>query len=185
MKKYLLLTFFGCVCLAGCGSVAGIFTPVTTNTVSTAVTKETNFVRQTTEKNGVAITQTTPEVTFVTNKITNIVTIGYTVAQAVTNDLATAQAVVSATAPVNPYAGIIEGVLGVAAAGLAWFARLKTQQAASHLSVAQTIIAGIENAEPAAAAIVKASVASTALSQGTSTKVNNIVQAATKALSDG
>jgi hypothetical protein len=184
MKK-LLLTIFGCVSLVGCGSVAGIFTPVTTNTVSTAIAEKTNFVQQTAEKNGVVITQTVPEVTLVTNKITNIVTIGYTVAQAVTNDLATAQAVVSATAPVNPYAGIIEGVLGAAAAGLAWFARLKTQQAASHLSVAQTIIAGIENAEPAAAAIVKASVTSTALAQGTSTKVNNIVQAATKALSDG
>jgi hypothetical protein len=50
------------------------------------------------------------------------------------------------SSPVNPYAGIIDWVLGVALAGTALYAKFQTDRKAKAQLLAKTIVQGVENA---------------------------------------
>lgn len=50
------------------------------------------------------------------------------------------------SAPVNPYSGVIDWVLGVALVGTAWFAKIQTDRKTKTQLLAKTIVQGVENA---------------------------------------
>ncbi len=192
----LTLVSVALVCVAaGCASGGPLLKPTTiqTNIVQQVQqVTQTNLVTQTnvvTVTNGVSwtnlVTITTPVLVTNTFNQTNTVTVtnGYVVAPGVSNVLAGAGLVNGLSAPVNPYSPLIAGILGLAGAGLAWYARLKTTQAQQHLATASTIITAVEGLAPAVAAGVKTAVASQALKMGTADTVNATVQAVTQNLS--
>lgn len=179
------------LCLASaCASdnYGHLLTPtlVKTNVVQQVQTVlQTNTIVQTnlvTVTNGVFATNLVNEVVPVT--VTNTVTVtnqatftNWTVSSTTSNILAGATVANSLSSPINPYSGLIGLVLAGAGTGLAWFARLKSQQAAQHLSTASTIITAIEGLAPAVSAGVKTAVAQEALKSGTTNELNATVQA--------
>lgn len=153
---------------------------VQTNTVvQTNVVTVTNGVSQT---NLVSVVVPVLQTNLVSQTNTVTITNGYQVSAAVSNVLADAGMVNSVTAPLNPYSGLVSGVLALAAGGLGWYARLKTKQAQQHLSTASTIITAVEGLAPAVAQGVKTAVANQAVKMGTADNVQATVQAVTQNL---
>jgi hypothetical protein len=176
---------------AGCGSVGGVFTPtvtkapvVLTNQVAQVQTVVLTNVVLVTQTNGINVTNTVTEVETVTNEVTELVTnlvnvTNYTVSQATSNVLGAATLLNSASSIVNPYSMPIGLALAGLSGVLGFWARLKSQQAATHASVAQTVITAIEGLDPAIGAAVKAAVAAKSAKMGTLAEVSSVVAAVT------
>lgn len=177
--------------LAGCASGGPLLKPVTeqvpvvgqSNQVN--VTNVVSQVQTVTVTNGVTQTNqvTVTNQAFVTNvvPVTNLVTItnAYQVNPSVSNVIGTAQMINGATAPLDPYSGLINGVLAGGLAILGWYARLKTKEAQQHLSTASTIITAVENLAPTVGDGVKAAIAQQSLKMGTQATVAATVSAVT------
>lgn len=190
--KVLIAVLGATFIFGGSTGCASLLTPVTHQELVpvavTPITTQTNVVTQTvativtngvTLTNVVTVTNPVTVTTYQTNWQSVTVTNGYTVAAGFTNALNGIGTVNSLTAPINPYSGILNGILGLAAGGAAWYARLKTTQLQAHQSATATIVTAIEGLGPAAQA-VKDAVSDQSVKMGTADKVNSIVQAVTK-----
>jgi hypothetical protein len=178
--------------LSGCASGSAPFLTAHTNTTSLVVTNFQTIVQTVQQTNTVTLTNSVGQTNTVTvtNQVqqTNIVpmlqtqwttNIVYTPAASVTNTIATIQAANTLTGPMDPFSGWITAALGLATAGLGWFAKVKTAESAKNASVANTVITAVEGLEPTVSAAVKAAVSAQAAHQGTSAIVYSAVQAAT------
>lgn len=182
----------GCASTSGHSLLTETITP--TNVVQQVQTIfQTNVIVQTnlvTVTNGVDVTNTVNEVVPIletnTSYVTNLVNLtNYAVSSLASNVLGAAGVVNTVTGPINPFSGTIAAVLGLATAGLGWYAKLKKQQAQQHLSTASTIITAVEGLTPAVGDAVKAAVQAQALKMGTTATVNATVQAVTNNLPVG
>jgi hypothetical protein len=195
VKPWLWCVLLCCVVITACGTAGGLFTPQTVihTVLETNSTILTNIVVQTntvTVTNSIGVTQLIP--TYTTNVtttiehavVTNIVNItnGYTVSAGASNALATIGAVNTATAPLDPYTGLVGSILALAAGGLGWIAKIKTAQAQSSGSVAQTLITAIEGLPPTVAPLVKTAVQTQSLRMGTQPAVTAAVSGATESI---
>jgi len=122
-------------------------------------------------------------VTYQTNLAT--VTNGYQVSSLASNIIGAAAIGNAISSPINPFSGLVSTFLGLTAAGLGWYARLKTKEAQQHLSTATTLITAVEGLAPAVSAGVKTAVADQALKMGTADTVNATVQSVTQNLPAG
>lgn len=104
-------------------------------------------------------------------------TTNYVVDPRFTQVIDTAKGVVAVTAPVNPYAGLIDLGLGSAAAIAAWFAARKNTQAAQSALLAKTVIQGVENSGSADA---KAAIEKHATAMGVQGALSDLVYTITK-----
>jgi hypothetical protein len=173
----------------GCGTVEAFRQPfiARTNTVPTVITvaAQTNtvagIVDAKTNRVGKVVTITPPYVTnyvtitppaFVTNWATNVT---FEVHPGVQSALATLETVNKFNP--TPAAPIVDLALGGVAAGLAWFARLKTRQAEKSTGIAQTLVAAIEEAKSPE---TKAAVAKLSAKLGNAPAVNELVQKVTR-----
>jgi hypothetical protein len=193
--KLFLLAAVPAAMLTACGSVGGLFTPstvqrqvVTTNLVPwTQIIYQTNMVTVT-QTNGVTQTNqvvvTTTNTVTVPTMVTNTVTVtnGWTVSSAAQGTLTAVGTVNQATAAVDPYSGLLTAFLGLAAGGLGWLAKIKTNQAATASSVSQTVITAVEGLAPTVAPAVKAAVTAQSAKMGTGAAVASVVQAVTQNL---
>lgn len=197
--KIIKLAFFLTSALSlfvGCAaSSAPLLTAVTSQrqVIGTNIVTETNTVLvtnvvTTTLTNGVTVTnhviQTDTVIQTVPVTVTNTVTVtnAYVVSSAVSNTLATVGTVVTATAPIDPYSGILELGLGLLSAGLGYYAKVKSTQAANNLSAAATVITAVEGLAPAAAEGVKAAVTAKSNQMGTTAATSAVVAAVTQNL---
>jgi hypothetical protein len=180
---------------AGCAGGGPLLQPVVTQqpiatmklVLETNMVTVTNLVTQTLT-NGVTVTnhvvQTEYQVQQVPVLVTNLVNVtnAYVVSSTASNVLSYAGMANSFTAPVDPYSGLITLALGLATAGLGWFAKIKSKQAATNLSTAATVITAVEGLEPAAAAAVKAAVTAKSNQMNTTAAVSAVVTAVTQNL---
>lgn len=173
----------------GCGTVAAFRQPfvATTNVTSAVVTipGQTNVVARVvdaaTNVVGNVVTITPPFVTnivtitppaFLTNWSTNV---AFEVNPGISSALATVETVNKFNP--TPSGPIIDFALAGIAAGLGFFARLKTKQAASNAGLAQTLVMGIEEAKSPE---TKAAVAKVSAKLGNAPAINDLVQKVTR-----
>jgi hypothetical protein len=92
-----------------------------------------------------------------------------------TNALATAGAINSVTAPVNPYSFPIQVGLGAVAAIAAWVAKNKTDKANQQALLLKTVIQGVENAaQPAVKEAIKSQASAIGVEGELSTTVQKV-----------
>lgn len=182
-----ILTF---IAVAATGCAGGLLTPQTTTTqqvtaqpVTNQVVTVTNVV---TEVHGVNVTNQVFETNTVVSTVmhTNEVTVtnSFTPNGTVSTVLSGLQTANTLTGPFDPFSGSVAAVLGLAVAGLSWFAKVKTTQAQTHASAAATVITAIEGLADPMAAAVKVAVAAKSAQMGTSAEVNAVVNAVTSKL---
>lgn len=167
----------------GCASSGAPLLTATTNSTPNIQTElQTNVVTVTTTNslNQTNIVNTTNVVPVQVTNYATVVT--YSTAPALANTLSTVQGLNTLTAPLDPFSGWVTLALGLATAGLGFYAKQKTADANTHASVAATVINAVEGLAPAVGDGVKAAVTAQSLKQGTYVEVNNAVQDVTSGL---
>jgi hypothetical protein len=178
--KSLISVFAAATLLSACasGSAPGLIktqnviaTPaqVTTAQPVSSIVQLTNGVTETNWATNLVTSQ-------ITNWTTNIV---YAVNPTITNTLNIASQINGLAGPANPFSGWTTLALGAVTAGLGWYAKIKTAQAAKNGSVGATLITAIEGLPDALGQPVKAAVQAQALQSGTSNEVHDVVQSVT------
>lgn len=184
MKKLILICATVSL-VTGCTSllktnVATVPVVQTNYVVQTAFTIQTNLVTVT-QTNGVILTNAVAvtNTLAVTNQafVTNLVSqTNFNVSSGAQAALATISAANTVTGPLNPFSGWITLALTATTAGLGWFAKIKSQQAASHASVAATVIQAVEAAPTDVGNLVKGIVSDLSVKKGIYQTVDDAVQ---------
>lgn len=97
----------------------------------------------------------------------------YVVDPRLTSALDTAKGVVAVTAPVNPYAGLLDLGLGTVAAVATWFAKKKNDKANASTLLAKTIVQAIDQQD---SDTVKAAIQTHAARVGVEGELNTFVK---------
>lgn len=87
--------------------------------------------------------------------------------------LTTAGAINAATAPVNPFSGLVEIGLGAIALGASWFAKRKNDQAAAQGQLLKVVVQGVNNSDNAE---VKSAIESHAVNLGLESDLSKFVK---------
>ena len=195
-----LLIAAGLVSCVGCKTGSAPLLTATTNAVPTVQAVQVPVVQNTqtptiqivtvtnTVGQVIPILQTNIVTVSVTNYIPQLVTnwqtnIVYAPNSTVTTVLSTATTANTLTGAFDPFSGAIAAILGLSTAGLAWYAKQKTNQVNTHASTIQTLTAAAASLEPAAAAAFHAAVVAQGPAQTTAQKIQAAATAAAANLS--
>ena len=191
-----MLAIFCLSFIPACASSGGILR-ATTNAVPTVIVTNvpvvsTSTVLETTMStnaagvvNTVTVTNQAVQTNYVTQSLTNWTTnVVYSVSPTLSTVISTAEAANTVTGPLDPFSGTITAILGLAAAGLGYYAKMKTKQAATHAANAATVINAVEGLAGPTADAVKAAIQAQSLKDGTATSLNTAVQTLTSGLNN-